>query len=120
MTNVYVSVQLQVNGQPYTFTVDSSQTASPGESMTNLVSGLTIGSTFSSGAVVSNVSGAIIEQAGTGGFSILGAVITDASNNVVMEIPLTSIEKNPPESYPVQCPVGLNYSMYVISSNSAV
>jgi len=121
MANVYVSVQLQVNSQPYTFSVDSSQTASPGDSMTNLVSGLTIGNTFSGGAVVSNVSAAIIEQTNSSaGFSILGAVITDASNNVVMEIPLTSIEKNPPESYPVQCPVGLNYSMYVITSNTAV
>jgi len=121
MANVYCSVQLQVNGQPYTFSVDSALTASPGDAMTNLVSGLTIGNTFSGGATVTNVSGAIIEQThSSAGYSILGAVITDASNNVVMEIPLTAIEANPPDSYAVQCPVGLNFSMYVIASNSAV
>jgi len=89
--------------------------------MTNLVSGLSIGNTFAGGGRITNVSAAIIEQpTGSAGFSILGAVITDPNNNVVLQIPLTAIEAIPPKSYAVNCPVGLNFSMYVVTSNSAV
>ena len=117
MAAAYTSVQLQVNGQPFTFAVDSTGDGSTEDTVVNLVSGLGIGDTFSGGATINFVSCPILE-AGSG--SILGMVLTDPQNNVVMEIPLVDPEKQEAGGYAVSCPVGLNFTLGVITSNSLV
>jgi len=117
MTAAYTSVQLMVNGQPYTFAVDSTGDGSTNDDVVNLVSGLGIGDTFSSGATISYISNPFVEGAS---FSLLGMVLTDPQNNVVMEIPLVDGEKQMASGYAVSCPVGLNYSLKVITSNTLV
>ena len=113
MTTTYVSVQLQVNGQPFTFAVNA--TDGSDTEVVNLVSGLGIGDTFSGGATISYVSCPILE-ADSG--SILGMVLTDPQNNVVMQIPLVNAELQVPGGYPVSCPVGLNYTLGVTTTNT--
>jgi len=115
MTTTYASVQLMVNGQPFTFRINATDGAAI--EVVNLVSGLGIGDTFSGGATINYISNPIIEG---GNFSILGMVLTDPQNNVVMEIPLVDIEKAQPEGYPVSCPVGLNFTLNVLTSATAV
>ena len=118
MAKAYTSVQLQVNGQPYTFSVDSTGDGTTNDEVTNLVSGLSIGDTFSAGATITYVSCPIIEG---GNFSRLGMVLTDPQNNVLLEIPLVDLEKQYPSTgYPVSIPVGLNCSLKVITSNTVV
>ena len=117
MAAAYTSVQLQVNGQPYTFSVDSTGDGSTEDTVVNLVSGLGIGDTFSGGATIQYISNPFVEG---GSFSLLGMVLTDPQNNVVMEIPLVDPEKQEAGGYAVSCPVGLNYSLGVITSNSLV
>lgn len=113
MTNTYISVQLQVNGQPYTFAVDCTDGSEA--TVVNLVSGLGIGDTFAGGATISYVSNAILEG---GSGSILGMVLLDPQNNVVLEIPLTDAELQMPGGYPVSCPVGLNYRLVCTTTDS--
>lgn len=113
MTTTYTSAQLQVNGQPFTFAVNATD-ASDTE-VVNLVSGLGIGDTFSGGATITHVSNAILE-ADSG--SILGMVLVDPQNNVVLEIPLCNPELQMPRGYPVNCPVGLNYKLSVTTTNT--
>jgi hypothetical protein len=113
MTDTYVSVQLQVNGQPFTFAVDCTDDTE--KEVVNLVSGLGIGDTFSGGATITYVSCPILE-AGSG--SILGMVLTDPQNNVVMQIPLVDAELQSPGGYPVSCPVGLNFTLNCTTKNA--
>ena len=120
MASAYVSVQLQIGGMPYTFSVDSTNDGSTNDELTNLTSGRGIGDTFPSGSTITHVSGALIEDEASGAFSSLGIVLTDPANNVVMQIPVGYIETGPPASYPVNCPVGLNYSLNVITKTTVV
>lgn len=118
MANAYVSVQLTVGGMPYTFVVDSDTSTATEDELVNLTSSRSIGDTFPSGSTIQTISGALIEDEASGAFSQLGIVLTDPANNVVMQIPLGYIETGPPQSYPVNCPVGLNFQLNVITGTT--
>jgi hypothetical protein len=60
MTNTNISVELIVNGQPFIFNVDATDGSQT--ELTNLVSGRSIGDTFSSGAVIQMARGSYCEN----------------------------------------------------------
>ena len=119
MTTTYAAVQFIANGKPYIFSVDA--TDGTAIAMTNVVSSRGLGDTFSAGATITHVGPVTLNSSdGTGASkSSLGAVITDPQNNVVAQIPWVDPETTQiPMSVPCQIPVGLNYVMQILTTNS--
>lgn len=121
MTTTYASIYLEVNGQDYLFTVDATDTTA-NESMVNLVSSQSIGDTFPTGARITAVGPLLLNSSGGSGASksILGAILLDPNNNVVMQQPYTDCETQP---IPLAdrshfYPVGLNYRLVVTTTNA--
>lgn len=112
MTNSHVSIELQVNGQPFVFNVDATDGSQT--ELTNLVSGRSIGDTFSSGAVITHARGGYVEN-----YAPLGITLLNEQGNVAYEFPVTRIEsQNPGPYYAVGVNVALNYQLVVTSSAS--
>ena len=112
MTNSQVSIELHVNGQPYIFNVDA--TDGTQTELTNLVSGRSIGDTFSAGAVITNARGAYCEN-----YAILGVTLLNEQGNVAYEFPVTRLEnQNAGPMYSVGVNVALNYQLVVTTSAS--
>jgi len=112
MTESHVSIELQVNGQPYLFNVDATDGSST--ELTNLVSGRSIGDTFSAGAVIQMARGAYCEN-----YAPTGVRLLDQQGNVAYEFPVTRLEsQNPGPMYPVGVNVALNYQLVVTTSAS--
>jgi len=120
MTTTYCAVHLIANGKPYIFTLDATDAAAAAE-MVNVVSSRTLGQTFAAGATITSVGPVTLNSSdGTGASkSVLGAVITDPQNNVVGEISWVDPETAPIEvMQPTSIPVGLNFAMSIITSNT--
>lgn len=118
MTDTYASIYLQANGEDYLFTVDAGDGAEA--EMVNLVSGQSIGDTFSTGQTITSHGPLILASSDGAGAStsILGAVLVDPNNNVVFEIPFVDCEKTPiPMPKPCAYPVGLNFQLLVLTAN---
>ena len=110
---------LEVSGTPYIFSVDATDASS--NAMTNIVSGLGIGDTFSSGGVITKAGPVILASSdGTGASkSLLGAVLTDPQNNVVAIFNWVDSETHQvPLPYPCNLPVGLNYALKITPTNT--
>jgi hypothetical protein len=127
MTTTYAAIQLTVSGKPYVFSSDVTDGATPGSAspdttiMTNIVSGLGIGDTFSAGGVIQSIGPVTLASSdGTGASkSVLGAVLTDPQNNVVGQFNWVDTETMPVrQPYMCQVPVGLNYALHIITSNT--
>jgi hypothetical protein len=119
MTTTFASVQFVANNQPYIFTVDATDGSEA--TMVNVVSNRGLGDTFSGGATISAIGPVILNSSdGTGASkSALGAVITDPQNNVVAQIPWVDPETAEiPLIEPCSIPVGLNYRMTILTSNT--
>jgi len=112
MTKSHVSIELHVNGMPFLFSVDAddgSQTE-----LTNLVSGRSIGDTFSSGAVITHARGAYVEN-----YAPLGVTLLNEQGNVAYEFPAQRLEgQNAGPMYAVGVNVALNYQLVVTTSAS--
>jgi hypothetical protein len=120
MTTTYAAVQIIANGQPYIFTRDTTDAASAAN-MVNVVSNRDLGSTFPSGATISQIGPCTLNSSdGTGASkSELGAVITDPQNNVVYQVSWVDPETAPIDPMQAaQIPVGLNYQMTIITTNA--
>jgi hypothetical protein len=118
MTTTYASIYLQANGEDYLFTVNATD-GTPAE-MTNLVSGQSIGDTFSTGQTITAHGALILNSSNAAGAStsVLGAVLVDPNNNVVFEIPFVDPEKTPiPMPKPCSYPVGLNFQLNVLTAD---
>ena len=112
MTNSHVSIELHVNGQPFIFNVDATDGSET--QLTNLVSGRSIGDTFSSGAVITHARGAYVEN-----YAPLGVLLLNEQGNVAYSFPVTRLEnQNAGPIYPVGVNVALNYQLVVTSSAS--
>jgi len=112
MTNSHVSIELHVNGQPFIFNVDATDGSET--QLTNLVSGRSIGDTFSSGAVITHARGAYLEN-----YAPLGVLLLNEQGNVAYSFPVTRLEnQNAGPIYPVGVNVALNYQLVVTSSAS--
>jgi len=104
------SIELHVNGQPFIFNVDATDGSST--ELTNLVSGRSIGDTFSSGAVISHARGAYCEN-----WAISGVRLLNEQGNVAYQFPVTQLEKqNAGGLYAVGVNVALNYQLVVTTS----
>ena len=107
MTTTYAAVQFIANGQPYIFSLDATDGAA--------------GETFSGGATISMIGPVTLNSSdGTGASkSVLGAVITDPQNNVVAQVAWVDPETAPIDPMiATNIPVGLNFSMKIITSNT--
>jgi len=112
MTNSHISIELQVNGQPFIFNVDAVDGTET--ELTNLVSGRSIGDTFSAGAVISHARGAYVEN-----YAPLGVLLLNEQGNVAYSFPVTRLEnQNSGGIYPVGVNVALNYQLVVTTSAS--
>ena len=112
MTNSHVSIELQVNGQPFIFNVDATDGSET--QLTNLVSNRNIGDTFSSGAVITHARGAYVEN-----YAPLGVLLLNEQGNVAYSFPVTRLEnQNSGGIYPVGVNVALNYQLVVTTSAS--
>lgn len=112
MTNSHVSIELQVNGVPYIFNVDATDGSQT--ELTNLVSGRSIGDTFSSGAVIQMARGAYCEN-----YAPLGVLLLNEQGNVAYSFPVQRLEdQNASPSYAVGVNVALNYQLVVTTSAS--
>ena len=112
MTNSHVSIELHVNGQPYIFNVDATDGSQT--ELTNLVSGRSIGDTFSNSAVITHARGAYVEN-----YAPLGVLLLNEQGNVAYSFPVTQLEsQNAGPIYPVGVNVALNYQLVVTSSAS--
>lgn len=120
MTTTYTAVQFIVNGKPFVFSVDATDTTA-NEELTNIVSGLGLGDTFSSGGRITSIMPATLNSSDATGASksVLGVEIVDPQNNVVTFIPWVDPETGPIGG-PWMCnlPVGLNYKMQVTTVNA--
>ena len=119
MTTTYAAVSIVANGQPYIFSVDATDATEA--TMLNVVSSRGLGDTFPSGATISHVGSVTLNSSDASGASksVLGAVITDPQNNVVAEISWVDPETAPvPPMVPCNIPVGLNYSMKILTANA--
>lgn len=106
------SIELIVDGAPYIFFLDS--TDGTANSMLNLVSGQTLGDTFSDGAVVQKARGGYVEN-----YAVGGMVILDPQNNVSFTFPAQRLEdQNAGVFYPVGVQVGLNFDLSVTPAAS--
>ena len=120
MTTTYAAVQFIANNQPYIFTLDATDGAAATD-MVNVVSSRNLGETFGAGGVITEVGPVTLNSSdGTGASkSVLGAVITDPQNNVVAQISWVDPETAPiKKMQQVSIPVGLNYSMKIITTNA--
>jgi hypothetical protein len=120
MTTTYASVQMVAGGKPYIFTLDATDGAAAAD-LVNVVSSRDLGDTFASGTVITKIGPVTLNSSdGTGASkSILGAVITDPQNNVVAEISWVDPETcRISPMYNCNIPVGLNFSMTIITSNT--
>lgn len=120
MTTTYAAVQFIANGQPYIFSLDATDGAAATD-MTNVVSNRNLGETFSGGATISMIGPVTLNSSdGTGASkSVLGAVITDPQNNVVAQVAWVDPETAPIDPMiATNIPVGLNFSMKIITSNT--
>ena len=119
MTTTYAACQFIANGQPYIFTLDATD-GTEGE-MVNVVSSRSLGDTFGAGAKISHIGPVTLNSSdGTGAsHSILGAVILDPQNNVVYQCQWVDPEtaRVLPMNM-VGVPVGLNYKMKILTSNT--
>ena len=114
MSNSQVSIELQVNGQPYLFNVDAVDGTET--ELTNYVSNRSIGDTFSTGAVITHARGGYVEN-----YAALGILLLNEQGNVAYAFPVTQLEKqNSGGVYPVGVNVGLNYQLVVTTSASLV
>ena len=112
MTNSQVSIELHVNGMPYIFNIDATDGSET--EMTNLVSGRSIGDTFSTGAVISHARGGYVEN-----YAPLGVLLLNEQGNVAYEFPIQRLEdQNASGLYPVNVNVALNYRLVVTTSAS--
>ena len=112
MTNSHVSIELTVNGQPYIFNVDATDGSQT--DLTNLVSGRSIGDTFSNSAVITHARGAYVEN-----YAPLGVLRLNEQGNVAYSFPVTQLEiQNAGPIYPVGVNVALNYQLVGTSSAS--
>ena len=111
MSNSHVSIELQVNGMPYVFNIDATD-GSANQELTNLVSGRSIGDTFSSGAVITHARGGYCEN-----YAPLGILLLNEQGNVAYEFPIQRLEdQNASGMYPVGANVALNYRLVVTTS----
>lgn len=112
MTNSQVSIELHVNGMPFIFNIDATDGSET--EMTNLVSGRSIGDTFSTGAVISHARGGYVEN-----YAPLGVLLLNEQGNVAYEFPIQRLEnQNASGLYPVNVNVALNYRLVVTTSAS--
>ena len=110
MTNSQVSIELHVNGMPYIFNIDATDGSET--EMTNLVSGRSIGDTFSTGAVITHARGGYVEN-----YAPLGVLLINEQGNVAYEFPIQRLEdQNASGLYPVNVNVALNYRLVVTTS----
>tara|TARA_Y100001938_G_scaffold56090_1_gene78233 strand:+ start:523 stop:867 length:345 start_codon:yes stop_codon:yes gene_type:complete len=110
MSNSQVSIELQVNGQPYIFNVDATDGSQT--ELTNLVSGRSIGDTFSTGATIQQARGGYVEN-----YAALGILLLNEQGNVAYSFPVTRLEdQNANGYYPIGVGVGLNYQLVVTTS----
>ena len=110
MSNSYTSIELQVNGTSYWFSVDSVDGTAT--ELVNLASGLSIGNTFSSGAVITHARGGYCEN-----WSIQGIRLLDPQGNVAFQFPVINLEQqNADGYYPVGVKVGLNFQLSATTS----
>ena len=110
MTNSQGSIDLHVNGMPYIFNIDATDGSET--EMTNLVSGRSIGDTFSTGAVISHARGGYVEN-----YAPLGVLLLNEQGNVAYEFPIQRLEdQNASGLYPVNVNVALNYRLVVTTS----
>lgn len=119
MTTTYAAIHIVANGQPYVFAADA--TDGTEKEMVNIVSGQSLGDTFSNNAIITSCMPVTLNSSdGTGASkSVLGAVITDPQNNVVAFLPWVDPEVTPIAGpYSVRLPVGLNYVMNITTSNT--
>lgn len=119
MTTTYAALPLVVNGMPYVFSVDATDGAEA--TMTNIVSGLGIGDTFSNGGTISFAGPVTLNSSdGTGASkSILGAVLLDAQNNVVAQFNWVDPETAAPHlGYACKHTVGLNFALKILTANA--
>lgn len=114
MSNSHVSIELHVNGMPYVFNVDATDGSQT--ELTNLVSGRSIGDTFSSGAVITHARGAYVEN-----YAPLGVTLLNEQGNVAYEFPAQRLEdQNASPLYQVGVNVALNYQLVVTTSATLV
>lgn len=112
MSNSHVSIELQVNGQPFLFNVDATDGSQT--ELTNLVSGRSIGDTFSTGAVITHARGGYCEN-----YAVTGIELLDMQGNVAYNFPVYRLEnQNAGPLYPVGVNVALNYQLVVTTSAS--
>ena len=110
MTNSQVSIELHVNGMPFIFNIDATDGSET--EMTNLVSGRSIGDTFSTGAVITHARGGYVEN-----YAPLGVLLLNEQGNVAYEFPIQRLEdQNASGLYPVNVNVALNYRLVVTTS----
>ena len=111
MSNSHVSIELHVNGMPFIFNKDATD-GTANEELTNLVSGRSIGDTFSSGAVITHARGGYCEN-----YAPLGVLLLNEQGNVAYEFPIQRLEnQNASGLYPVNVNVALNYRLVVTTS----
>ena len=112
MTNSQVSIELHVNGMPFIFNIDATDGSET--ELTNLVSGRSIGDTFSTGAVITHARGGYVEN-----YAPLGVLLLNEQGNVAYEFPIQRLEnQNASGLYPVNVNVALNYRLVVTTSAS--
>ena len=119
MTTTYASITMVAGGKPYVFSVDA--TDGNEATMVNVVSSRGLGDTFSQGTSITHIGPCILNSSdGTGASkSILGAVFLDPQNNVVYQSPYVDPETAPIEKLtPCSIPVGLNFKLVVLTSNT--
>ena len=120
MTTTLAAVSFVANGQPFVFQVDATDGAAAA-SMTSVVSGKSLGDTFPNGAKISHLGPVTLNSSdGTGASkSELGAVIVDPQNNVVAQIDWVDPETAPIRLFEAcSIPVGLNWDMNIITTNT--
>jgi hypothetical protein len=106
------SIELQVNGSSYWFAVDA--TDGTATELLNLASGLSIGNTFSAGAVITHARGGYCEN-----YAIQGIRLFDPQGNVAFQFPVGNLESQNADGYfKVGAKVGLNYQLSTITSAS--
>ena len=112
MTNSHISIELMVDGQPYIFNVDATDGSQT--ELTNLVSGRSIGDTFSSGATIQMARGGYVEN-----YAVSGIQLLNEQGNVAYEFPVTRLEnQNAGPPYMVNVGGALNYQLVATTSAS--
>lgn len=119
MTTTYAAVQFIADNKPYIFTVDATDGSEA--TMVNVVSSRGLGDTFGAGARITHIGPVTLNSSDAAGAStsILGAVILDPQNNVVYQAQWVDPEVSRVlPMNPVNVPVGLNYSMKILTANA--